>query len=137
MEEPRPDGTCDRGQVLSKIKTWEFRKKMERLLMKRNKNHKRVMHGGIWIKESCNKKEPTKKSLDHPRPQEEPGTRKFSEEGQGEPERTDLSQVVFPDQDTGRLDQFDALTGTGTLEQDLVAIHLFEEILEEGRSGAN
>ena len=73
------------------------------------------------IKESCDK---------------EPETRNF-EEGQGEPEQTELSQVVFPDQDTGRLDQFDALTGTGTLEQDLVAIHLFEEILEEGRSGAN
>ena len=58
---------------------------MERLLMKRNKNHKGVIHGWILIKESCDK---------------EPETRNF-EEGQGEPEQTELSQVVFPDQDMG------------------------------------
>jgi hypothetical protein len=44
---------------------------------------------------------------------------------------------VFPDQGIGGLDQFDAVTGTGTLEHDRVVMHLFEEILEEGRTGAN
>ena len=43
---------------------------------------------------------------------------------------------MFPDQGMGGLDQFDAVTRTGTLEHDRVAIHLFEEILE-GRRGAN
>jgi hypothetical protein len=56
----------------------------------------------------------------------------------GEPERTEVSQVEFPDRDMGGLDQFDDVTATGTLEHDRVAIHLFEETLEEeGRRGAN
>ena len=34
-----------------------------------------------------------------------------------------------------RLDQFDAVTGTWTLEQDHVAVHLVEDILEEEGMG--